>query len=32
MARAQDHEGIAGVYSAVLVEGMMKKGDAVELV
>jgi uncharacterized protein YcbX len=31
-AVAQAHEGMAGVYGAVLVEGMMRKGDAVELV
>jgi len=28
---AQAHEGMAGVYSAVLVEGMIRKGDSVEL-
>jgi hypothetical protein len=28
---AQAHEGMAGVYGAVLVEGMMHKGDPVEL-
>jgi uncharacterized protein len=28
---AQAHEGMAGVYGAVLAEGMVKKGDAVEL-
>jgi MOSC domain-containing protein YiiM len=28
---AQDHDGMAGVYAAVLVEGMVRKGDAVEL-
>src|SRR5213080_2599017 len=28
---AQAHEGMAGVYGAVLVEGMLRKGDAVEL-
>ena len=28
---AQAHEGVAGVYSAVLVEGMIRKGDSVEL-
>ena len=28
---AQAHEGMAGVYGAVLVEGMVRKGDAVEL-
>jgi uncharacterized protein YcbX len=30
-AVAQIHEGMAGVYGAVLVEGMIRKGDAVEL-
>ena len=30
-AVAQGHEGMAGVYGAVLVEGMVRKGDAVEL-
>jgi uncharacterized protein YcbX len=29
---AQAHEGMAGVYSAVLVEGMIRKRDSVELV
>jgi uncharacterized protein YcbX len=28
---AQAHEGTAGVYGAVLVEGLLRKGDAVEL-
>jgi uncharacterized protein len=28
---AQAHEGMAGVYGAVLVEGMLHKGDSVEL-
>ncbi|MFN2540993.1 MAG: MOSC domain-containing protein [Chthoniobacterales bacterium] len=28
---AQAHEGMAGVYGAVLTEGMIRKGDAVEL-
>ena len=28
---AQAHDGMAGVYGAVLVEGMLQKGDAVEL-
>lgn len=28
---AQAHEGMAGVYGAVMVEGMLHKGDAVEL-
>ncbi len=31
-AVAQAHEGMAGVYGAVLVEGMLRKGDPVELV
>jgi uncharacterized protein len=30
-AVAQAHEGMAGVYGAVLVEGIIRKGDAVEL-
>jgi uncharacterized protein YcbX len=30
-AIAQAHEGMAGVYGAVLVEGMVRKGDPVEL-
>ena len=30
-AVAQAHEGMAGVYGAVLVEGMIRKGDLVEL-
>jgi hypothetical protein len=30
-AVAQAHEGTAGVYGAVLIEGMIRKGDAVEL-
>ncbi len=30
-AVAQSHEGKAGVYAAVLMEGMIRKGDAVEL-
>src|SRR6266852_2109955 len=29
---AQAHEGMAGVYGAVLAEGMIRKGDPVELV
>lgn len=29
---AQAHEGMAGVYGAVLVEGMVRQGDAIELV
>ena len=28
---AQAHDGMAGVYGAVLVEGMLHKGDSVEL-
>jgi uncharacterized protein YcbX len=28
---AQGHEGMAGVYGAVLLEGMLQKGDSVEL-
>ena len=28
---AQHHSGMAGVYGAVLVEGMLRKGDPVEL-
>ncbi len=28
---AQGHEGKAGVYGAVLVEGTLRKGDPVEL-
>jgi hypothetical protein len=28
---AQAHEGMAGVYGAVMVEGMLHKGDPVEL-
>jgi MOSC domain-containing protein YiiM len=28
---AQAHAGMAGVYGAVLVEGLMHKGDPVEL-
>jgi hypothetical protein len=30
-AVAQAHEGMAGVYGAVLVEGILRKGDPVEL-
>jgi uncharacterized protein len=30
-AVAQAHEGMAGVYGAVLVEGIIRKGDSVEL-
>jgi uncharacterized protein YcbX len=30
-AVAQAHEGMAGVYGAVLVEGMLRKGDPIEL-
>ena len=29
---AQGHDGMAGVYGAVLVEGMLRKGDVVKLV
>ena len=29
---AQAHEGMAGVYGVVIVEGMLRKGDSVELV
>ena len=29
---AQAHEGMAGVYGAVLMEGMIRKGDSVELI
>ena len=29
---AQTHDNLAGVYCAVLVEGMVKKGDPIELV
>jgi uncharacterized protein YcbX len=28
---AQAHEGTAGVYGAVIIEGMLRKGDSVEL-
>jgi uncharacterized protein YcbX len=28
---AQKHEGFAGVYAVVLVEGIIHRGDAVEL-
>ena len=31
-AVAQAHEGMAGVYAAVLAEGMIRKGDPVELI
>lgn len=31
-AVAQSHDGMAGVYAAVLTEGMIRKGDAVEVV
>jgi uncharacterized protein YcbX len=31
-AVAQTHEGMAGVYGAVLVEGMIRQGDPVELI
>jgi uncharacterized protein len=30
-AVAQGHEGMAGVYAAVLIEGMIRKGDPVEV-
>jgi len=30
-AVAQAHDGMAGVYSAVIIEGMIRRGDAVEL-
>src|SRR5437667_12387936 len=29
---AQAHEGMAGVYGAVMVEGMLHKGDSIEVV
>ena len=29
---AQAHENKAGIYAAVLIEGMIRKGDAVELI
>jgi uncharacterized protein YcbX len=29
---AQAHEGMAGVYGAVIVEGMLRKGDTIEIV
>ncbi len=28
---AQAHDGMAGVYGAVMVEGMLRKGDPVEV-
>ena len=28
---AQAHKGMAGVYGAVLVEGILRKGDTVEV-
>jgi len=31
-AVAQAHQGMAGVYGAVLMEGMIRKGDSVELI
>jgi len=31
-AVAQAHEGMAGVYGALLMEGMIRKGDSVELI
>jgi uncharacterized protein len=30
-AVAQAHEGMAGVYAAVLIEGIIRKGDSVEI-
>jgi uncharacterized protein len=29
---ARQHAGFAGVYGAVVIEGMLRKGDSVELV
>jgi uncharacterized protein YcbX len=29
---AQGHEGMAGVYGAVMVEGMLHKGDSIEVI
>jgi uncharacterized protein YcbX len=29
---AQAHEGLAGVYGAVIVEGMLHKGDSIEII
>ena len=29
---AQAHEGTAGVYGAIIVEGMLRKGDAIEVI
>ena len=31
-AVAQEHEGMAGVYAAVLTEGIIRKGDPIELI
>ena len=31
-AVAQAHEGMAGVYGAVLVEGIIRRGDAIEVI
>jgi MOSC domain-containing protein YiiM len=31
-AVAQEHEGMAGIYAAILVEGIIRKGDPVELI
>ena len=31
-AVAQAHEGMAGVYGAVLIEGVIRKGDSVDLI
>ena len=30
-AVAQAHDGMAGIYGAVLAEGMIRKGDPIEL-
>jgi len=30
-AVAQSHEGMAGIYAAVLVDGMTRKGDPVDV-
>ena len=29
---AQAHEGMAGVYGAVMIEGVLHKGDSVEVI
>jgi hypothetical protein len=29
---AQAHDGVAGVYGAVIVEGLLHKGDSVEVI